>query len=98
MESTLGPAILLGIWAGICVMDMVGPQFMLWRPLISGGGAPGAPRRPAGLEPGVHAQHVLDPPAGRGRGARRSQGGGTHPPGCVWHVVDRLLPDRLPPG
>jgi len=39
MESTLGPAILLGIWAGICVMDMVGPQFMLWRPLISGAGA-----------------------------------------------------------
>ena len=39
MENLLGPAIVLGIWAGICVMDMVGPQFMLWRPLISGAGA-----------------------------------------------------------
>ena len=39
MDNLLTPAILLGIWAGICVMDMVGPQFMLWRPLISGVGA-----------------------------------------------------------
>jgi PTS system mannose-specific IID component len=35
----LGPALLLGLWAGICEIDAMGPQFMLWRPLISGAGA-----------------------------------------------------------
>jgi PTS system mannose-specific IIC component len=36
MENLLGPAITLAIWSGICGLDIAGPQFMLWRPLISG--------------------------------------------------------------
>jgi len=36
MNNLLGSALILAIWSGICGMDLCGPQFMLWRPLISG--------------------------------------------------------------